>query len=57
MLNWIELAEPAAEILMAKRAQRKMIITCLQVTEKHKSAGTPQLQLSPIGNIVKLYLS
>lgn len=57
MLNWIELAEPAAEILMAKRAQRKMIITCLQVTEKHKSASIPQLQLSPIGNIVKLYLS
>lgn len=57
MLTWIELAEPAAEILMAKRAQRKVTVTCLQVTEQHKSAGVPQLQLSPVGNIVKLYLS
>lgn len=51
MRNWIELAESAAEIPVAKGGQRKTdesYRTYLQVTEQYKATGIPQLGPSPI---------
>lgn len=55
MPNWIELAELAAEIPVAKkRSEKNKGLLICKVTEQQKATGAPQLRPRAIWNTIKL---